>query len=97
MIHERLVLAACYAIASIFVGVLLALPSSNLAITEVDTRIRVIYGILQTATLLPFAALGLFMSNRTLFNSERASELYGSGEYYLAGFVMEVRSGVALQ
>ncbi len=41
--------------AAAVVGVLLALPSTHLALDDYGTRIRVIYGLLQTATLLPFA------------------------------------------
>ncbi|EGC33020.1 hypothetical protein DICPUDRAFT_154969 [Dictyostelium purpureum] len=76
---------------AIVTGLLFGACFAGLKETEADVQkiIGVIFFLITGLNLTPFAVISLFLSQRTLFNAERASKVYHSFPYYLAMVTVE--------
>ncbi|EGC33021.1 hypothetical protein DICPUDRAFT_98693 [Dictyostelium purpureum] len=76
---------------AIFTGLLFGACFANLKENSKDAQkmIGVIFFLITGLCLTPFAVISLFLSQRTLFNAERASKVYHSFPYYLATVTVE--------
>ncbi|EGC37539.1 hypothetical protein DICPUDRAFT_53928 [Dictyostelium purpureum] len=76
---------------AVVTGLLYGACFAGLKETDKDVQkiIGVIFFLITGLNLTPFAAISIFISQRTLFNAERASKVYHSFPYYLSLVTVE--------
>ncbi|EGC35232.1 hypothetical protein DICPUDRAFT_33697 [Dictyostelium purpureum] len=76
---------------AILTGLLFGACFANLKENNKDAQkiVGVIFFLITGLCLTPYAAISLFLSQRSLFNAERASKIYHSFPYYLATVTVE--------
>eukprot|EP01132_Coremiostelium_polycephalum_P001369 gene1369-1727_t len=76
---------------AVVIGLLYGACFGGLETTQKDIQkiVGVIFFLVSGINLLPFASISIFISGRTLFNSERAAKIYHSFPYFMATMTVE--------
>jgi len=75
----------------IVIGLLFGACFAGLGIGQQDIPkiVGAIFFLVSSLNLTPFTAISIFISQRTLFNAERAAKIYNTVPYYLATMTVE--------